>query len=114
MDREWFILMNGKREGPYTPFELQLDRRITPDTLVWKKGFKDWIAIRYVAELKEIFKDKLESKPGQKESELSSLPSRLSEQEALTIQQDPSQFFLWLIVLMLIIIYIFYQFNKNL
>jgi hypothetical protein len=110
MDKIWFILIADEKEGPYSFFQLKRDPRITPDTLVWKEGFKDWTAIRFVPELKDIFKD--ENVVKEEPDLLNPVPTDLmQDQAALTIQQDPSQFILWTIVLILLI-YTFYRLNS--
>lgn len=109
MIKEWFIIVEGRQEGPYSLLELSRDKRITPDTLVWKKGFEKWIAIRNVRELKELFEDKPEGKPLHEKSK-EKKPSLLdAEQDTLAISQDPFQFTLWLLVILLILLYLFYQ-----
>ncbi|WP_068467909.1 DUF4339 domain-containing protein [Candidatus Protochlamydia phocaeensis] len=113
MSREWYILIQNERAGPYSIQELKIDERITPDTLVWKEGWKDWLAMRFVPELKEVFEDKPESKPIYEDIKPKPLSADLmQEQEALTLQQDPYQLFLWILLFILILIYLFYQFNK--
>ncbi len=113
MKQEWYILIDGCKEGPFTSLELKADSRITPDTLVWKEGFLEWIAIRFVPELKLIFKDEPESKPLHEDPSTQPIGSdSSSEQATLTIQEDPSQFFLWILLLILVLIYVFYQLNQ--
>lgn len=106
MIKEWFIWVLGKHEGPYSIDDLKADSRLTPDTLVWKEGFKAWLPIRQVPELKEIFKDQ-RKKPQPIHDEFKPKPL-FSEEEAITIQQDPFQFYLWVLVVILIIIYLFF------
>lgn len=109
MYKQWFVWIEGKQEGPYNISELKSDSRLTPDTLVWKEGFKEWLPIRRVPELKEIFNDERgEPKPLHEDFKPKPLPS---DEEALTIQQDPFQFYLWLLVLILILLYIFFYLN---
>lgn len=107
MNKEWFIAIGGRQEGPYSIQELKGDERITPDTLVWKKGFKDWIPLRHVAELNDLFKDKPEGKPLHEQEE--NTPSNLlSDEEALTLQPDPYSFLIWLLIAAAILIYVSY------
>ena len=108
MIKEWFVILEGRQEGPYSFLELSRDRRITPDTLVWKKGFDKWAAIRYVRELKKIFDDKPEGQPLHEKPKLK--PSLLDvDQDTLALSQDPFQFALWVIVILLILLYLFYR-----
>lgn len=108
MNKEWFIAIGGKQEGPYSLQELQLDERITPDTLVWTQGFKDWVPLRTVPELQDIFKDRPESKPLHEEKHEKGLPGLLREDETLTLSNDPYPFLIWLLIMAAILIYVCY------
>jgi hypothetical protein len=111
--KEWYISLEGKSKGPYTALELKRHPAVTPDTLVWKPGFEDWVPIRNVVELKEVFKDDPESVPL---DELFSPPKKLPakvDQDVLVLGSDPFQFFMWLLIISLILIYIFFQFHRN-
>lgn len=112
MIQEWFILIEGgKQEGPFTELELRKHPFVTPDTLVWKEGFDGWVAIRYVPELKEIFKDDPESIPVEDIIKPKKLPLDLkNEQDVLALQSDPMQFFIWVLIIILILFYIYYHF----
>lgn len=113
MKQEWYILMDGRKEGPFTPLELKADSRVTPDTLVWKEGFLEWIAIRFIPELESVFEDEPESKPLHEDSKAQCVnPDASSEQATLTIQEDPSQFFLWILLFILVLTYVFYQLHQ--
>ncbi|QLH34784.1 MAG: DUF4339 domain-containing protein [Parachlamydiaceae bacterium] len=52
----WFIYLEGQKEGPFTLLELKRHPRMTPDTLVWKEGFKTWIPARKVPELQSLLR----------------------------------------------------------
>jgi hypothetical protein len=105
MEKIWYISINNIQEGPYSVEDLKWDRRVTPDTLVWREGFPHWIPIRDVPELRSIFKDEVEE-----EAELEKKFDRLGVNEiALAYQQDPNTIF-WLIVVILALIYSLYQF----
>ena len=115
MLKEWFISINGVQEGPYTVLELHHHMDVTPDTLVWKEGFSAWIPIRDVPELKDVFKDDPESVPLEDLVKEVKKPAfnLQQDQDTLTIQHDPVQFFLWLLVIILFILYFLLQFNRN-
>ena len=110
--KEWFIIIGNHQEGPYSVKDLKLDPRITPDTLVWKKGFKEWIPARFVAELEQIFKDEPEGKALHEKPRATNNFELGQEQAALTLRQDPYPFLLWFLLIILILFYAFYQFNK--
>lgn len=111
-EKEWFIIVENRQEGPYSLFDLKNDRRFSPDTLVWKKGFKEWVAARNVAEIAEVFKDEPPSQTIQGLRQEKTLGSDLGKESqlTLTLQQDPYQFILWILVVLLILIYTYYQF----
>ena len=111
MLKEWYIWINGVQEGPYNIQDLKNHLEITPDTLVWKKGFENWISIRKVAELKEVFKDKPESQPLHQKSPAEVSAELLQKQATLTLlQPDPSYWLLWLLLALVLFLYAGYQF----
>ncbi len=110
MNKEWFILVNGNQEGPYSLRDLKRHPQVTPDTLVWKKGWKEWMAIRFVPELKDVFKDEPGTKPlnGKK-----AVPDLSRDQATLTItNQDPFHPYLWLLLIISFVIYLIYMLSK--
>ena len=110
-EKVWFIILENKQEGPYSILDLKKEARFNPDTLIWKKGFKEWTAARNVAEIQEVFSDELPSQETQEPHQGKALGSDLGQesQATLTMQQDPYQLILWILVVLLIIIYAFYQ-----
>lgn len=111
--KEWFIIFENKQEGPYSLLDLKRDHRFTPDTLIWKKGFQEWTPARFVSEIKEVFKDEPEGKAiHESENGKNVIEPDLGQQNqvTLTLQQDPYQLFLWILVLLLILFYTLYQF----
>lgn len=112
MNNDWLILIEGKEEGPYSLRGLRAHPKVTPDTLVKKKDWKKWVAIRYVEELKDVFKD--ESDSPQTVNGKKILPELSQEQEVLTLrQQDPFFSYLWLLLLILLLIYLVYFFYAS-
>lgn len=57
MEKIWFIKIDNRKFGPYSPSDLKRDKRVTPDTLVWREGFADWVPMRFVEELNSVFED---------------------------------------------------------
>lgn len=53
--KKWFILINGRKEGPYSVQDLAKDPRFLPDTLVWSVGYHNWVEAQTVPELAKIF-----------------------------------------------------------
>ncbi len=111
MVKEWFILINGIQEGPYSIKDLKRHSQLTPDTLVRKRGWKDWVAIRHVLELKDVFKD--EPSPQLLNGKKSAPGDLTSDQAALTIsQQDPFHPYLWILLIVSFLIYLIYLISE--
>lgn len=104
MDKEWFLLIDNVKEGPYSIDDLRGDRRVTPDTLVWKPGFETWIPIRNVSELKSLFEDKEKNEPEEEEPAKTSLPKN----DTLAISMEPPYF--WIIIALIVVAYVLYEF----
>lgn len=100
----WYILLNQKQYGPYTFQELKGIASITPDTLCWREGMNGWVPIRDVPELKDLFKDE----PVPEDEEVSIAAP--SEDLALTLIPAEPPYYLWLILLILVISYVLFQF----
>lgn len=106
MKKIWYIKIDNQIEGPFSLPELKLDTRITPDTLVFKEGFDQWIAIRHVPELKEVFVD--EEKPSALEEESEEGVIVPQDEMVLHLQNNYSPF-LFLVIVLILVIYIFYN-----
>lgn len=106
MDKIWYIDVAGKTEGPFSILELRGDERLTPDTLVWKEGFKRWIPIREVAELKAVFEDSEEKIPLIPELESKIEPD---EEIVLDLKDNNPNYVYWLILGLIVILYALYQ-----
>lgn len=111
MLKEWFISIDGKQEGPFTALELKRHPFVTPDTLVWRQGLPSWIAIRYIPELKEVFKDEPDSEPTEERIKPTKhvFPDLKQQEDTLTVERDPFQFFIWLLIIAIILFYTFSQ-----
>lgn len=101
----WYILLNEKQYGPYTFKELKGIGSITPDTLCWREGMKEWLPIRNVPELKDLFKD--DQTPPSVMDELPGITP--AEDLTLTIPQAEPPYYLLLILLMIMIVYALFQ-----
>ncbi len=52
--QSWYVVVNGQQQGPFNLSQLQQaiqNGQYTTDTLVWRDGFADWIAIAKVPDL---------------------------------------------------------------
>ena len=105
-ERIWFILIEGKKEGPYSISQLRAHCKLTPDTLVWRKGFSKWIPISQVKELREVFRDDAKKKFEDKKKCFK--PSHVLAKT--THHFNPAPFFWWLALLSIVLSYILYKY----
>lgn len=114
MYKIWFILIEGKREGPFAYEDLKADCRLTPDTWVWKKGFDDWKKIRDVPELKKLFEDD-DSKKVEEDGDETNLLGKKPAQSELVMDfgQEPP-YFLWILIALISLLYLLIRlYGKN-
>ncbi|MBA3817076.1 MAG: DUF4339 domain-containing protein [Parachlamydiaceae bacterium] len=110
MKKIWFIVLKEKKEGPFSIIELKRDIRITPDTLVWKEGFSNWKKMREVEELKEVFSD--ENENPKKTDDLIDKPCLIitpQDEIILDLQKEPP-YLLWILIVLLLLLYVTFQF----
>lgn len=109
MEKIWFIIINEKEEGPFSILELKCDERITPDTLAWTEGLPEWLPMRKIPELKELFKDE----PTEEEKDtIPYTPPPINEDEVLALRKDPPFFNFWMAMALFIIFYLLYLLIK--
>ena len=102
MEKIWFIIIKGKKEGPYSFYDLRRDCRITPDTFVWKEGFFKWKKLRDVPELKEVFADEKNGKNHLIDK--GNLILSPQEEIILDLQKEPPYLF-WMLIILCILLY---------
>lgn len=113
MEKIWFLLIDGKEEGPYSIADLRRHIRLTPDTPVRRKGTARWILLRFIPELQSIFEDEPEKK-GSTPSTNENTKSKLEEGGVvLALRNDPPPFYFWLLVAVIIIFYALYQLSHR-
>lgn len=106
MKKIWYLDIRGQLEGPYTIRDLRRDKRITPDTLVWREGFAHSVPLRNVPELKEVFSD--EEKPKQKNESKAPLGGKQqSDLVILEMSQEPP-FLMWVIIVLTLFLLAWY------
>lgn len=107
-NKVWFIKVDGQKEGPFSIQELKNHPQMTPDTLVWKEGFKDWIPARHVPELKSVFEDE-EPEELKDRFKIKATPS---EDAILALERSNYPFLIYgLIILLILFAYLFYKFH---
>lgn len=104
----WFINIDGQVEGPFPIDKLKKDTRLNPDTLVWRKGFKEWRMIRNVPELSDLFKEEVEEETVIETKK--SKPSLAYDEIALNLQSEPPMFKFWFLVVLISLTYIYFYF----
>lgn len=110
MEKIWFIKIGDEEQGPFDIEDLKANLAITPDTLVRRKNWPNWVPIKDVAQLKEVFKDEPEDldKENEEDEELDVLEKRKIS-DVLTMSLEPKHIFLWVILLLLLIVYLFVE-----
>lgn len=111
MEKIWYIQVDGTREGPFSFQELKKDLRITPDTLIWKSGFKKWVPIRSVPELKELFKDEPTPDHDIGTKARRKILAKGKDELALDMQRGLPPLF-WLLIIAIALLYFLYKLNK--
>lgn len=109
--KEWYVKFDGKKEGPFSISDLRQDRRITPETLVWKEGYKDWVPIGKVKELKKVFVD--EGAEQQEPTDKGGDARTRITPDGLVIdaRNEPPNVLLWIAVLLLLFLYVGLKFK---
>lgn len=97
----WFVRINDHVEGPFSYEDLKKDRRLTPDTLVWKEGFAKWLPIRAVPELQDLFAE--EKKPREEIDKKSPISDELI---VLEMNRQPPYIF-WILIALIVMLYAF-------
>jgi len=108
MEKVWYILIEDIEEGPFSSRELFFDNRVTLDTLVWKEGYGNWVPLRLVDELRELFEEK--PRPREEEPEEAE-HNGISPQDELVLDysRDPNFLFLWLVIILVLVCYLVYK-----
>ena len=60
--KQYYIIRNDQQVGPYSLEELAM-MSLTPDTMVWTEGLRDWLPAREVSELLSILEQPMQTPP---------------------------------------------------
>lgn len=115
MNKIWFVLIDGKREGPWSFEELKGDARISPDTFVWKEGFEDWKKIRDVPELKDLFNEDAagqETDSNEGDEVDGGLAVTKPAQGELTLAMQEPPYLLWILIALIALLYVILQLQR--
>lgn len=108
MEKIWYLKINGKPQGPYSIEELKSLREVTPDTLVWYPPLKEWVPMRSVPELQEVFIDP--ETPEEKENDEEEFPGKENVKAAdelvleLPTAGPPVPFWIFAILMLMILL----------
>lgn len=105
-DYEWFVVLKGKVEGPFSLLSLKRMEQVTPDTYVWKEGMEGWKRARDVEELAELFFD--ENSKNEEEEILAG--SEEGEDLALSLPNEQPPILFWIIFFLILITYGLFHF----
>lgn len=107
MSKEWYIKIKGLQQGPFSIEDLKKHPDITPDTLVWKQGFAEWMPISKVKELQDLFKDQDKNGKGKKKEEPKELPAPITPDGlVIDMRRDPPNIILWILLALFLLLYI--------
>lgn len=109
MDKVWFIKINGNKEGPYNIQELRGDPRVTPDTLVWRQGFANWVPMRRVPELNQVFQDAEPFEPDEETKKISLSIPKGRDELALDFRRESPPILFWLLIILIIVAYFLFR-----
>lgn len=105
--KEWYCLFRGRKEGPFSIADLKRHPRFTPDTLVWKKGFSEWVKAEHVRELAKIFKEEKRRSKGKNQSKEK---DAFNGAEILTARQTPPPYLFLVIILIIVSFFVYFLF----
>lgn len=109
MEKIWFVVIEGKRFGPYSFEQLKGMSFVTPDTLVWREGFAAPLPARDVPELRALFEDDepLNPQPEEPSFVKGALSTGQPAGELILDRQPPApMLFLWLLLIASIFMFI--------
>lgn len=113
MEKIWFLLIDGKEEGPYSIADLRRHIRLTPDTPVRRKGTARWILLRFIPELQSLFEDEPESKPPSDKKKDKNKSQLEDGGVVLALRQDPPSFWFWILIAAIVLFYVLYQLSHS-
>lgn len=63
--QQYYMVIDEQQAGPFTFEEIVMNPRLTPETLVWKPGYDNWIAAKNMPELAAAFMNANRAQSGQ-------------------------------------------------
>lgn len=65
MEKKYWIIVDGKPQGPFSADDLRLRRDFTTELPVWTTGMADWTTVGQVEELRELVGEAVNDDPEQ-------------------------------------------------
>lgn len=109
MKHEWFVILKGKKEGPFSAAQLLCMQEVDGNTLAWREGMEKWLPIREIPDLKLLF---LEKEPLLPPLEAEGLEPK-SEDLVLSYQNAQPPLIFWIFFIVLLVMYALYQIYFN-
>ena len=98
----WFIKIGDEELGPFSIRELKVNTKITPETLVRRENWTRWVAIKDVAQLKEVFCDDDNEEGDDEKNDL----DKKKVSDVLAITLEPRYVFWWVLLILLLVLYL--------
>ena len=102
MEKKYWIIVDGKPQGPFSADDLKLRRDFTAELPIWTTGMADWTTVGQVEELRELVGESVELSESSEQSEQSERGGWVAE--AAAEQQGepmPSSYLGWNIAMTL-------------
>lgn len=112
-EKIWYLDFDGEVEGPFSHEELKKDQRISPDTFIWREGFADWVLVKSVPELQDIFKDEhsVDQGPREEKDEEAKKKRLLAAREEMALNLEeggPPYYVYWLLIIAILLCYLWF------
>ena len=103
---KWFLLVEDLEEGPFSFEQLAKHPDLNANSLVRLEGESHWSKAKDREELKELFK---KQEPKSPQVEMDDTQIGTGGEIVLSLNKDPSQFFLWLLLILIVIVTFFWN-----
>lgn len=109
-DVEWFVILNGKSDGPYSVPELLRNKEVNSNTLAWREGMEKWLPIREIPELKLLFIENEAPPVVPQEVDETDLKA---EDAVIALPSVQPPWIFWILFIILLLVYVLHQFYFN-
>lgn len=109
MGKVWFLYIDDQEEGPFSYLELSRDERLSPDTYAWREGMEDWLPIMEIEELKPLFHHE-NDESREEECDSDDITPAPDEELVLELHSGRPSPILWLLIVLILFFYVFYEY----